>query len=209
MQTAYMLYTVIKKYGHTDDFIGHIGGDDFVFITTTDRYNEICKNFTSLFDKLMPFHYSGEDRKQGFIVARNRTHKVKNIPLMSVSIALVVRDSPSCIKNVIEINESVAEIKQYLKTIPGSKFMSDRRNRKEESKGPFIQAQNYGARVDLYKPLGQVLIEKGYLSAEQLDEGLVIHWKRGIVLGEVLKELGFVTEDKLRDALSTGNLLKP
>ncbi|NQT32103.1 MAG: diguanylate cyclase, partial [Candidatus Omnitrophica bacterium] len=34
MQAAYMLNTSIKKCGNRDDFIGHIGGDDFVFITT-------------------------------------------------------------------------------------------------------------------------------------------------------------------------------
>ena len=110
MQTAYILYTVIKKHGCKDDFIGHIGGDDFIFITHVDKYTEICENFISCFDKLMPFHYSDEDRRRGYIVARDRTHKVKKIPLMSVSIALVLRDSPPSIKNVIEINERVAEI---------------------------------------------------------------------------------------------------
>lgn len=201
MQTAYILYTTIKGFGHKDDFIGHIGGDDFVFITAADKYKDICQNFIWLFDKLIPFHYSREDRTQGFIVARDRARKAKNIPLMSASLALVTKDNSSSINNVIEINERVAEIKRYLKVIPGSKFMSDRRNRKDRSYGPSIHAKE-GKPVDYYRPLGQVLIEKGYLSQEQLDEALVIHWKRGIILGEILKELGFVTEDRLHEALA-------
>ena len=207
MQTAHILYTTIKKFGHKDDFIGHIGGDDFVFITSIDKYTDISKNFISSFDSLIPFHYSHADRSNGYVVARDRTHKVKNIPLMSVSLAVVIKDASSDIKNVIEINEKVAEIKSYLKTVPGSKFMSDRRNRKEHLSGPSINDKGH-ASGNLYKPLGQILVSKGELSPDQLDEGLMVHWKRGVILGEVLKDLGFITEDNLREALREKDLYK-
>jgi GGDEF domain-containing protein len=201
MQTAYMLYTTIKEYGVKGDFIGHIGGDDFVFITSVGKYKAVSERFISLFDRIIPFHYSDVDRSNGYITARDRTRKIKNIPLMSVSLALVVKDGSSEIKNSLEINEKIFEIKRYLKTVAGSKFMSDRRNRKENLSGPSIHGKEDGPK-GLYKPLGQVLLEKGELSQEQLDEGLLVHWKRGIVLGEVLKDLGFITEDNLREALN-------
>lgn len=207
MQTAYMLYKTIKEFGQKDDFIGHIGGDDFVFITSVDKYKSISENFISLFDKLTPFHYSRVDRANGYIAARDRTHKIKNIPLMSVSLAIVIKDGSSGIKNAIEINEKVIEIKRYLKTVAGSKFMSDRRNRKDHLLGPSISNKPKHAE-DSYKPLGQVLMEKGGLSEGQLDEALVVHWRRGIILGEVLRELGFVTEDKLNEALEDKGLHK-
>jgi len=207
MQTAYMLYTVIKGSGNKGDFIGHIGGDDFVFITSVDKQKIISEKFVSLFDRLIPFHYSEEDRSNGYIVARDRTRKIKNIPLMSVSLALVIKDGSSDIKNVIEVNEKVFEIKRYLKTVAGSKFMSDRRNRKEGPSGPSVHNKKDHSK-DPCKPLGQILLEKGKLSQSQLDEGLSIHWKRGIVLGEVLKELGFITEENLREALKGRDLSK-
>ena len=100
------------------------------------------------------------------------------------------------------MNERVAEIKRYLKMIPGSKFMSERRNRKDQAKGPCLKAQNYGVRKGYYKPLGQVLLERNKITQEQLDEGLVMHWKRGILLGEILKELGSITNDELEKALA-------
>lgn len=202
MQTAYLLYTTIKNCGNKEDFIGHVGGDDFVFMTSTDKYRGISENFITLFDRLIPFHYSDTDRSKGYISARDRTHKVNNIPLMSVSVAIITKDNLAGVKNVIAMNERLAEIKKYLKTIPGSKFMSDRRNRKERMHGPNLKAQNYGARKGLYKPLGQVLIERNDITQDQLDEGLIMHWRRGVVLGEVLKELGFITDEKLRKALN-------
>ncbi|MDD5173819.1 MAG: diguanylate cyclase [Candidatus Omnitrophota bacterium] len=207
MQTAYILYTVIKESGRKNDFIGHIGGDDFVFITSIDKYIAVSEKFISLFDRLIPFHYSDPDRSNGYITARDRTHKIKNIPLMSASLALVLKDGSSVIGNIIEINEKVCEIKRYLKTLAGSKFMSDRRNRKERLSGPNIHKKGDRSK-DACKPLGQILLEKGELSQDQLNEGLLVHWKRGIVLGEVLKELGFITEDNLNEALKDGDLYK-
>lgn len=202
MQTAHMLYTAIKKFGNKDDFIGHIGGDDFVFITTPDAYKKICQNFILMFDKLIPFHYSAQDRKQGFIIARDRSHTVKKLSLMTVSVAVVNKKSPSDLKNIVEINERVVEIKSYLKNLPGSKFMADRRDPNiDVTSIPQVYKKEENA-FGLYSPLGQILVEKNIISPEQLDEALKMHWKRDIVLGEVLKELGFVKEEELLEALS-------
>lgn len=201
MQTAYLLYSAIKKLGNKEDFLGHIGGDDFVFITTPDKYKEICEDFILAFDRLIPFHYTAQDRKQGFIVAADRTHKIKNIPLMSVSLAVVNRLLPEEIKNPIEINERVVEIKKYLKVIAQSKFMAERRGIKLDSDlSPHIYKRDT-AFLKSYQPLGQILCSRSKISPEQLDEALIIHWKRGIILGEVLKELGFVNEKVLAEAL--------
>lgn len=197
MQSAYMLYTVISKFGNRDDFIGHIGGDDFIFITTPDKYKDIAHNFITMFNKIMPFHYSSEDRKKGYITAKDRTHKINDIPLMSVSIAIVNKNEVDDFKNVIEINEKVAEVKRYLKGFKGSKFMADRRNDKaDDMSSPQIYKRHDHA-GDRYRPLGQMLVERNMITGEKLDEALVIHWRRGILLGEVLKELGFIQEKEL------------
>jgi DNA-binding response OmpR family regulator len=200
MQTAYMLYTALKSQGNKDDFIGHIGGDDFVFVTTPDKYNEVCCGFIELFDKIIPFHYSLRDRKRGFVVARDRTHKIKQKPLMSVSVAIVNRRKPGELNSLLQINEQVVEIKHYLKGMPGSKFMADRRNDPSDKLlSPWVlpkQASNK------YLPLGQILVDNKFVTSEQLEEALRIHWKRGIFLGEILKELGFLKEAQLKEALS-------
>ena len=36
---------------------------------------------------------------------------------------------------------------------------------------------------------------------DQLDKALKVHWKRGVFLGQVLKDLGYVSEEKLSKAL--------
>ncbi len=52
------------------------------------------------------------------------------------------------------------------------------------------------------KRIGQQLIEKGLISADQLDIGLTEQKKNGHLLGEVLVSLGFVSESIMRDVLS-------
>lgn len=200
LQTAYMLFTILRSLGNPDDFIGHIGGDDFAFITTPDKYEQVCQHFIQMFDSVIPFHYSEDDRIRKFIIARDRSRKIKKAPLMSVSIALVNRDHASAIKNTIEINEKIAEIKGYLKVRPESNFMVDRRDSKI-SRNSLPQASKKSEIPEKYKPLGQMLLEKNLISYEQLDEALNIHWRRGIVLGEVLKDLGFLNDEELKKAL--------
>lgn len=202
IQTAHLLYNSIKKFGAKNDFIGHIGGDDFVFVTKPERYKYICGNFITMFDRVIPFHYLAKDRARGFVTAKDRSNNVKNISLMTVSVAVVNKNKPSETLNMIEINEKVAEIKRYLKTMPGSKFMAERRNSDiGESISPEIFKKESG-KIASYMPLGQILLEKKIIVPEQLDEALKAHWKRGILLGEILKEFGFVKDRDLKDALS-------
>jgi GGDEF domain-containing protein len=200
MQTAYMLYSAVKQAGNPDDFIGHIGGDDFVFITTPDKYKPICEQFILTFDALMPFHYPQDDRLHGYILAKDRTHKLKKLPLVSLSIAVVNRTDMHSLKNVVEISDRVAEIKTYLKAQPRSKFMADRRNGYVPEDDKLIY-ENTRQPSKAYRPLGHILIEKHAITHDQLDEALRIHWKRGMALGETLKDLGFVSDEQINDAL--------
>ncbi|MFA5008368.1 MAG: diguanylate cyclase [Candidatus Omnitrophota bacterium] len=200
MQTAYILYSVIKKFGNAEDFMGHIGGDDFVFITTPDKNKEICRYFIFMFDNLMPYHYSKKDREQNFIIAHNRAKQIRKMPLMSVTIAIVNKNKPDELRNMVEINERVAEVKKYLKTVPGSKFMADRRTSAKDSEDLQVYKKE-GFFTNLYRPIGQILLDQQKITQEQLEEALAIHWKRGIILGEILKDCGFITADDIEKAL--------
>lgn len=201
MQTAYMLNMAIKKWGNKDDFIGHIGGDDFVIVTSPEKYNELCRNFICMFDTIIPFHYSLEDRKRGYIVAKDRANKTRKISMMSVTIALVMKNSTEEINNIIQLNERTAEVKEYLKKIPGSKYMADRRVQK---KNDYLQVQVFKNDETIkkrYSPLGQILLAEDVITPEQLDKALKMQWKRGELLGQVLKDLEYVSDEKLSEAL--------
>ncbi len=64
--TANILLRASRECGRKGDFIGHIGGDDFIMITAPDNYEVLAKKVIELFDQSIPEHYDEDDRKKGF-----------------------------------------------------------------------------------------------------------------------------------------------
>jgi GGDEF domain-containing protein/CHASE3 domain sensor protein len=124
--TAAIISEAVAKYGHDDDFIGHIGGDDYVLITTPDLYPRICQAVIDTFDKTIPDFYDEEDRQRGHILGENRQGQEVKFPLATLSIA-VVTNIKRKFKNHIQYGEVAAEMKEHAKTVAGSTFMVDQR----------------------------------------------------------------------------------
>ncbi len=125
---ADLLHSTRAEAGSESDFIGHIGGDDFVYISDAEAVVPICEHFIREFDALIPSFYSEEDRAQGFIVGADRYGQDRQFSLMTVSIA-VVSDARREIYSAVEIARVAAEIKEFVKKQPGSNYLIDRRNR--------------------------------------------------------------------------------
>lgn len=125
-ESARIFIRVTKDIGNPDDFIGHIGGDDFVIITTPDKVDAICERVISEFDKASPTFYSEQDRKAGFIVARDRKGVEIKVPLLSISMGVVSNEKRK-ITHVAEIGEIGAELKQQAKNVERSVYIKDQR----------------------------------------------------------------------------------
>jgi len=128
-ETARILLVTAKNFGNPDDFVGHIGGDDFVLVTTPEKVNAICQNIIADFDATVPSFYNESDRKKGYITAHDRQGQERQFPLLSVSIG-VVTNSNRTIDHVAQIGEIGAELKEFAKSQSKSNFVVDKR--KEE-----------------------------------------------------------------------------
>jgi PleD family two-component response regulator len=123
---AGVLTKAVEKLGAKEDFIGHIGGDDFVLITEPSRGQFMAKFIIDEFDKGALFLLSPEDVKRGYFEVRNRQGEIARISLMSITIALVLsRDND--IQHFAEINDIASELKKYGKKIKGSVVIKERR----------------------------------------------------------------------------------
>jgi diguanylate cyclase (GGDEF)-like protein len=121
-----MLTAIKKEYGAPEDFLGHIGGDDFVVICSPDRIQKICTQIIEEFDKGIPAHYDPEDAKKGFIISIDRNDKPAMFGIMTVSLAVVNTDR-TLVRDPMEISQKVAELKQYAKSFAKSIYIMDRR----------------------------------------------------------------------------------
>jgi len=125
-ETARILLSAVKEFGRPEDFVGHIGGDDFVIITTPEFSDKICEKIIRDFDKISPSFYNQEDQENGFIIGYDRQSKVHKIPLLSISIGVVTNQTRN-ITHVAEIGEIGAELKKLAKGMEKSNYVKDKR----------------------------------------------------------------------------------
>ena len=108
-------------------FVGHIGGDDFIFVVPLEYMERVCDEIIGLFDELIPYQYTQEDRKAGYFLGKDRRGNVHRIPLMTLSIGVVTNQFQE-FTHTGQISELAAEMKTYAKTLPGSVYVVDRRH---------------------------------------------------------------------------------
>ncbi len=125
-ETARIIESVVKEKGAPDDFVGHIGGDDFVAVTTPEYMREISSGIIGNFDQRILQFYNQEDRTNGFIIGKNRQGQEMRFPLMTITIAIVTNEQHT-FKDPIQVSEIAAELKDYAKTIPSSVYVVDKR----------------------------------------------------------------------------------
>lgn len=125
---ARILIDATQKFCGQEAFVGHIGGDDFVFICDDNKADAISQNIIDSFDQLSPSFYNDEDRQAGFIMGVDRQGNVIKASLVSVSIG-VVSNVNQKITHVAQVGELGAELKKHAKSVGKSNFQRDQRKR--------------------------------------------------------------------------------
>jgi diguanylate cyclase (GGDEF)-like protein len=116
----------MRDIGNVTDFLGHIGGDDFVIITTPDRLDALSGELMRRFDSESRQLYTEDDLRRGTLVAPDRRGQEHAYPLVSLSIG-VVTNQYRPIANIEEVSRIAAEVKRKAKELPGSSCWVDKR----------------------------------------------------------------------------------
>jgi len=111
-----------------EGFVGHIGGDDFIFITPIEKIKEVCSSIIKVFDQTTPSNYHERDLRRGYIETPNRDGTMERFPIMSISIA-VFKNTGSTFSHIAEISHMLADLKRYVKSLPGSNYVVERRRK--------------------------------------------------------------------------------
>ncbi|MBT9133440.1 MAG: Alkaline phosphatase synthesis transcriptional regulatory protein PhoP [Firmicutes bacterium] len=116
----------VHRFGNPYDFVGHVGGDDFVVCTTPDKADGICQHIIRRFSAQVPFLYHPLDRARGFIAGVNRQGQEVRHTVATISLAVVTNERRE-IESHWEIGEITAELKRASKQIPHSIYIKDLR----------------------------------------------------------------------------------
>lgn len=123
---ALLLYDKLRELGNTTDFAGHLGSDDFVLLTTPDRFRNICGEVIRSFDRLVLQHYDKEDRDAGQISMKDRRGEDHSYPIMSITLSVITNERRD-LSHFVQINDIAWELKQYASTFKRSEMVIDRR----------------------------------------------------------------------------------
>jgi diguanylate cyclase (GGDEF)-like protein len=123
---AAILGDVTRTYGRSGDFVGHVGGDDFVVITVPGIDVRIAERTVGMFDRDIRSLYDVEDLERGAIATTDRLGAQQEFPIMTVSIALVSNEDRT-FSSYQQIAQVAAELKKYAKARPGSVWVKDHR----------------------------------------------------------------------------------
>ena len=132
-----ILHDVVKGLMNQRGFVGHIGGDDFIFIIPAAEISPVCSEILEVFDALVPLQYNDQDRRAGYFFGKDRRGQLHRVPLMTLSIGIVTNRHRR-FAHPAQVSELATEMKSYAKTLPGSVFVVDRRHgaNGEERPGP-------------------------------------------------------------------------
>jgi GGDEF domain-containing protein len=127
LMVARVVVNVVDEIARKDSFVGHIGGDDFVFIVREEMMDLVCKKILMNFDLVRNMFLSAEDIAVGEFVGCDRQNRETRYGLLSLSIA-VVPTAGASYRHYGEVSSVATQLKHCVKKLDGSNYLIDRRN---------------------------------------------------------------------------------
>jgi len=113
--TGMLLNDVIDSLGTPDDFVGHVGGDDFIVVTQNDRAPHLRAEISKRFAENVGTHYDFVTRMQGYLAVKDDQGQEMRFPLMRLAIGeLLAAEGP--FTDIREITEAAAEARRRGRT---------------------------------------------------------------------------------------------
>ncbi|MGD9676933.1 MAG: GGDEF domain-containing protein [Vulcanibacillus sp.] len=116
------LADTMRRCAGESDFLGHIGGDDFVIISHSHEVTELCKNIAQDFHSAIETLYSTSDWEQGFIVSTDRNGFSQNYGIASLSISVVTNKTQNP-QTMEELSALIAQNKKESKQRQGDSIV--------------------------------------------------------------------------------------
>jgi len=109
--TAMVIGKSADNVGSANDFIGHIGGNDFIIITQKNMIKPTVEDLKKRFSSGVGVHYDWKTGQQGYMITHDDEGNEKKVDLMSLSIGTVtVEDGP--FSDIREITEAAASARR-------------------------------------------------------------------------------------------------
>lgn len=127
---ARVLCDSARAAGDSGTFVGHVGGDDFVVITSSACAEALACAIVRDFDAGVPGLHDSADAARGCLEIRSRSGVTEQVPLVTLTVALIV-DARGRFAHPAALSDTLAELKRFGKTMIGSVVVKERRGSAE------------------------------------------------------------------------------
>lgn len=124
-----LVLNTVRSKNKQNSFVGHIGGDDFVYIVDFDIAEEIGNDIVNYFNSIIPTFYDEPERSQGYIQSVDRQGRTQKFNIMKVSIG-IAHTLYQTFKHYGEMSSIATELKKFAKSQGGGCIKIDRRKAK-------------------------------------------------------------------------------
>lgn len=121
-----LILNIVRNEQPTGSFVGHIGGDDFVYIMSPEMIEKTTQKIINIFDNLIKNFYDEEDIKRGYIESINREGKIQFYPIMTVSVG-ITSNRHRIFNHFSEMAEVASIMKSVAKKQKDKRYAIDRR----------------------------------------------------------------------------------
>jgi diguanylate cyclase (GGDEF)-like protein len=128
--TARILVEAVEEHGNEGDFVGHIGGDDFVAMTTPDRADAVARCVIERFDRTAATLFEEDDLERGYLKIRKRSGEMMRVKSLGITLAVVTNEKGP-ITHIGRVADVASELKRYGKSMNGSVVVRERRGENE------------------------------------------------------------------------------
>lgn len=109
-----LLADIMREKMPDNQFLGHIGGDDFVIIIDEHVGEEYFQSIKTTFGNEVLNYYNSEDKEKGYVYTHNRQGDLQKFPLITVTIVIV--DSKTYkFNDIYELTKTLAKLKNEKK----------------------------------------------------------------------------------------------
>lgn len=116
----YLTDILKRNIAGSEEFLGHIGGDDFVAILPHYEVESVCQTIIDEFDAKIKDFYELEDLLQ--LQVPNRVGELEPFTCTSISIAVITNENQQ-FETVEQLSDAVARLKKICKKISGSCYL--------------------------------------------------------------------------------------
>ena len=116
-----LLADILRSNVPESQFVGHIGGDDFVVIFNNDVVDYYLEDLKRQFELEVLSFYNQEDIENGYIITADRRGEVEQFPLITLTV-VVANNKRRIFRDVFELTETLAAMKKVGKKSSRKKF---------------------------------------------------------------------------------------